>query len=40
VAEIVDLSDVVLPEQAGPPRDEKLGFLDALMAAGVVHIDD
>lgn len=40
VAEIVDLSEVVLPEQAGPPRDETLGFLDALMAAGVVQIDD
>ena len=40
VAEIVDLSDVVLPKQTGAPRDETLGFLDALMAAGVVHIDD
>jgi hypothetical protein len=40
VAEIVDLSDVVLPEQSGPPRNETLGFLDALMAAGVVRIDD
>ncbi len=40
VAEIIDLSDVVLPEQAGPPRHETMGFLGALMAAGVVRIDD